>query len=140
MRKSTKCTENCVSSSRHWSTEQHKRSDPVPRQRLSARFTNYLPKIKRIERRSSTSPTILSSPLANRLSTTVFSSTLITFSPVEPSPIRTRRKRPSSTSSNPGHPIFMPTELIDLYYVGKSVMAVISIILSKYSLRYYNLH
>ena len=53
-------------------------------------------------------------PQTSRQSTTIFSSTSMTFSPVEPSPIRTR---PSSTSSNPEHPIVMPTELIDLCYV-----------------------
>ena len=48
-------------------TGQQKRSDPAPRQRPSARFTNHRPKIKRIERRSSASPNILPRPLANRL-------------------------------------------------------------------------
>ena len=117
------------------STGQQKRSDPAPQQRPSARLTNYLPKIKRIERWSSVSPTISRQP------TTIFLNT-ITFSPVKPSPIRTRQKRPSSTSSNSEHPILMPTELIDLYYVDKSAlirMSFISIKLNKYSLRYYSL-
>ena len=98
-----------------------------------ARFTNHRSKVKQIECRSSTSLTILSRPLANRLPSS------ITFSPVEPSSITTRQKCPSSTSSNPEDPIFMPMELIDLYYVGKSAlirMAPISIKLNKYSLRY----
>ena len=50
-----------------------------------------------------------------------------------------RQKRPSS---NPGHPIFTPTELFDLCYVGKSAlirMVLISIKLNKYSLKYYSL-
>ena len=53
------------------------------------------------------------------------------------------QKRPSSTSSNPELPIFMPSELIDLCYVGKSApirMTIISIKLNKYSLRYYSLN
>ena len=55
---------------------------------------------------------------------------------------RIRQKRPSSTSSNPEPPIFMSTELIDLCFVGKSALiqiALISIKLNKYSLRYYSL-
>nr|XP_023017110.1 histone-lysine N-methyltransferase SETMAR-like [Leptinotarsa decemlineata] len=51
-------------------------------------------------------------------------------------------KRLSSTSSNTEHAIFMLKELIDLCYVGKSVlnrMAPILIELNKYSLRYYSL-
>ena len=118
------------------STGQQKRSDPAPRQHSSARFTNHRPKIKRIERRSSASPTQTS-----HQPTTTSSSTSITFSLGEPSPIRTRQKRPSSTSSNPEQPIIMPTELIDSCYVGKSAlirMAPIPIKLNKYSLRYYS--
>ena len=73
-------------------TGQQKRSDPAPRQRPPARFTNHKitkTKIKRIERRSSVSPTKLSRPLANRLP--IFSSTSITFLPIEPWSIRTRQ-------------------------------------------------
>ena len=62
------------------------------------------------------------SPQTSLQPTTIFSSTTISFSPIEPPPIRTRQKQPSPTSSNSEQPIFMPTELIDLCYVGKSAL------------------
>ena len=134
MRKSTKCTENCAG------TGQQKRSDFL--------HDNARPHVSQITVRKLNKlsvevlPHTPYSPHTSRQPTTIFSSTSITFSPVEPLPIRTRQKRPSSTLSNPEHPIFMQTELIDLCYVGTSAliqMALISIKLNKYSLRYYSL-
>ena len=66
-------------------------------------------KFKRIGRRSSASLTILSRPLANRRHFHLFKH-FDNFLTGRILSIRTRVKRPSSTSSNPEHPISLPTE------------------------------
>ena len=123
------------------STGQQKRSNPASQQRPSACFTNHHPKIKQIERRSSASPTITPSP---DLSPTDchLSKHFDNFLTGRTFANQDQAKTASSTFSNPEHSIILPTKLIDLCYAGESAliqMALISIKLNEYSLRYYSL-